>query len=130
MLITRKDKLAEETLSALRPMLSRINPGYAYITPYENCREVGHVLHVSAILKETLFEREWTFSENRNSDQVVVYMGDFMKALLMSGMSKKTEKAADAMYDSRRYFSSPEKAAAFIARSVRASLKNSKVKAS
>ena len=64
MKITRNDGLAEESLKFLRPMLRAENRFYAHITPYENGREIGHVLHLGGYLLNGVYlDAAFTYAE-------------------------------------------------------------------
>lgn len=113
MRIYRKDALAEATLREFRKLMRTEKQFRGWITPYENGREVGLVLHVEGEYETRLYglETAYTFSEFRRSDDVVVYPGDFEKALRLSNLDKKGEKAADEMYEAKWFFRTPEEAA-------------------
>lgn len=119
MRINRSDKVAEETLVEIRHGLRTVNCRYAFITPYHNGREVGHVLHLDPAPTPGTRDICFTYSEHRNSDYVVVYTGDFMTALQISERSKKLDLEADAMYEGCKLFQTPKLAAKFIVREVK-----------
>lgn len=122
MLIERGDKLAEEVLKEFRKLSVGENKVYASISPYENCREKGHVLHINGYHAQGLgnLRIDFTYSENRNSDDVVLYRGNFHEALKFSALGLKGrsgkvwQKKADEMYEQREYFRSPALCAAVI----------------
>jgi hypothetical protein len=127
MLIERSDKLAEEVLREFRKQSAGENKVYASVTPYENGREKGHVLHVVGRHAQGLGNLliDFTYSENRNSDDVVLYRGDFQEALKFASLGLKGrsgkvwQKKSDEMYAKREYFKSPALCAASIFDGVR-----------
>lgn len=125
MKIYRRDQVAEKTTKEVRRLLRNENRIYAYITPYNNCREIGHVLHVTGWVTNDVFldEAAWTYSENRNSDDIVVYSGDFEKALRAMNLSRDFEVAADKMGTEAKFFRNPKEAARFIAKGVSAAIR-------
>ena len=46
------------------------------ISTYQNGRETGFEIQVSDIIKDEYYSKKVTFSENRNTDQIVVYLNN------------------------------------------------------
>lgn len=113
MKIYRSGKMAEETLREIRKISRSIKHLRSHVTSYENGREAGLVLHVEGEYETPFygFETAYTFSENRNSDDVVVYHGNFDRALRLGDTYKDEAKAGDKMYEERGYFRNPAAAA-------------------
>ena len=80
---------------------SRVDKGSLWLEAYSNCREQGYCI-VSLSLRDP---RYISFSENRNDDSVVVYVGD-----KVGTGNCPTEET----YKSRRYFQQPHLAAEYI----------------
>lgn len=122
MLIERGDRLAEEVLKEFRKLSHVEKKVYASISPYENCREKGHVLHISGYHAHELgnLQIDFTYSENRNSDAVVLYRGNFHEALKFAALGLKGrsgkvwQKKVDEMYEKRELFKSPAECAEVI----------------
>lgn len=122
MLIERGDKLAEEVLKEFRKLAVGERKVYAHVSPYENGREKGHVLHIWGYHDQGLGNLviDFSYSENRNSDAVVLYRGNFHDAVKFSSMGfkgrsgKVWQKRSDEMYEKRQLFKSPAECAAVI----------------
>lgn len=120
MKIEHADDLAQKTLVEIKKLLKSEKRTEASTNPYVNGRERGIVLVMAVQATDGTYPRiDFTFSENRNSDDVVVYTGDFQMALGEAGRSVKHEAAADKMYEGKKFFRTPKKAAMFIAAAVK-----------
>lgn len=97
------DRLARMVVRILRKR-EIANVRYAYLKNYSNCREQGFVLHVTLQDMKIL---PFTFSENRNSDHVVVYKGDW-------NLQPKT------CWEQRSYYGTPKEAADAIEKEIKA----------
>ena len=110
-----KFALADKVLAALR----RIPSAYdGWVTAYSNGREQGYVLHVFLRGPNLPTELAVTFSENRNSDDVVVYPIDMTK--MMERTDKEGEKLADEAWRTRKLFQSVQDAAQHVLRTLKA----------
>lgn len=83
--ITVASLSAMKVLERLANCLSQEALDGMIIVDYQNCREEGYTLKVDG------FENTVTFSENRNSDHIVVYVNFFTKE---GGMREESYKAA------------------------------------
>lgn len=77
----------------------------AYVDTFNNCREQGYSLVVWDYGTGASINRWFTFSEYRNTDDIVVYSGEG---------HKPSTGVDDASYATKRFFSSERDAAAFI----------------
>lgn len=109
---TSSMQLANETLAELKKLFQPVkgwlkDDAEAYISAYKNGRENGYLLTVwIAGLPNLSGQFYATFSENRRSDDVVVYLSDFTDL----------KKELDAAYQKRKLFDTPKQAANFIFR--------------
>ena len=105
--ISRRSFQAADAVVAVLNQISgtELEEARAFITAYSIGRENGYVLHTFD--KETSKFRHVTFSENRNSDAIVVYPGD---------MSEAITDGREKLWEDRRLFnySDVTKAAGYI----------------
>jgi len=113
MKIERGNALAEAVLLELRKLLVGETRLHGFVSGYKNGRENGLIFTVCGKLNEAFVDRSFTFSEYRNSDDIVVYDGDFQSILTFG-----PEKAGNAMYDAKKFFRTPKAAAQHIAKEV------------
>jgi len=108
MKIVRTTQAADAVATALRKALTRTSGPEGSLYPYFNGRERGWTVWFGT-------DCAWTFSEARGSDDIVVYerpdWGCFMDTL------------TDTEYDAKRFFSTPVTAAKWIARQIKAHLR-------
>jgi hypothetical protein len=125
MKIERSGKMAEEVLGELSKLLWGETRLAAHVSAYRNGREHGLVFNVHGLLRKGFVDRSFTFSESRSSDEIVVYDGN-----LHTSREHHNDNDADAMYDAKRLFATPKAAAMFIAKEIKATIKEaSKAKA-
>lgn len=98
MKIVNRRVLADKVLCEVKRLLRKVKRGGAFnIHSYQNCREQGHTLFV---LPDKVGVMRWiAWSENRNSDAVVVYY-DKMES---------PQGLTDVAWANRRYFSPEDK---------------------
>jgi hypothetical protein len=97
-LVYTRNTTARKVLAAVKPLLRAkkrtkhldLISNYAYVHPYVNCREQGF-----AIASNTCTV---AFSEDRNSDDIVVYVGGSHQ------FDFNTNIPSDEVYKNRRYF--------------------------
>lgn len=103
-LYTRNDTAARKVLTFVRKLAKRSkDDSYVEIQVYANCREQGFAL-------ASCDARMVAFSENRNSDDIVVYAGS------RKHFAFNTNIPSDEVWENRKFFryNEHEKAAKFI----------------
>lgn len=92
------DKLARQVLAELKKLPEIKGTAFAGLHFFSNCREQGYVLTV--FCKVSAKSIRATFSENRNSDDVVVYWSDMTNRL-----------TSDESWGKASYYDTPKEAA-------------------
>jgi len=101
---------SEKVLRLLRKELATWDAvGEAYVNLYKNGREEGFavLIYLPVDLNEPFKDRMVVFSQNRNSDQLVVYMGDRRTAKFGCGVNPVSEE----MDQKAEYFKTEKQAA-------------------
>jgi hypothetical protein len=119
MKIERSGTEAEKVLSELRKLMAGETRIQACVSSYRNGRERGLVVNVYDRSDVHQVHPSFTFSESKNSDEIVVYPGD-----LQTAMEFCKDNEADAMYDAKKFFATPKAAAIFIAKEIKATIKD------
>ena len=114
-----KVKLAQVFLNQLKKELVKVGSKEDLVLEmYSNCREQGYHLQTSRIDGDNVVTWGCSFSENRNSDELVVYVGTGSQRFEMQG-NVPDQRA----YDSARYYGPREgelkKATSYIITSLR-----------
>lgn len=96
-LTTYKINLAYAILMLLQNQLENIEDEKksGYVDVFENCREQGFRIHVSSYQPEYK-HMTFAFSENRNSDSIVVYYSNKLEGF--------QNEYSEEFWDSRKYF--------------------------
>jgi hypothetical protein len=105
--------LADRTLHILeRALKAHPSDEELLVHSYRNGRENGYAVSVWTGTFGSVPYWTWTFSENRNSDDVVIYEGDYH--LTFGGMRSMNEEEAERFWKTRQYFRTPSDAAKWL----------------